>query len=168
MPKLTNLGIIEHNPWQIAAKDRTFGDELLTGDYWLIHAEQYALNADRLNNVTSVGLWLDTDDNVELYRDAIEQSTVVAVYFPVFSDGRSFSNARLLRERLRFQGELLAIGAFMQDQLFYLRRCGIDSFLIDDADSAKIESMKISLADFSEVYQSSCDQPLPLFRRRAN
>ena len=86
------------------------------------------------------------------------------VNFPVFTDGRGFSYGRQLRER-GFRGELRASGQFIQDQLTYLRRCGFNAFRM--ADETGLEAALGRLADFSESYQASADQPLPLFRRRA-
>ena len=63
-----------------------------------------------------------------------------------------------------YQGELQAAGGYMQDQLFYLKRCGFDSYVVED--DADIESMLESLGDFSDSYQASSDEPRPLFRRR--
>jgi len=81
-------------------------------------------------------------------------------------DGRSFSTARILRERYGFKGELRAIGNFIRDQLCYLRRCGVNAFAFANPDT-NLEIAVKSLTDFSEYYQASVDQPLPLFRRRA-
>ena len=53
---------------------------------------------------------------------------LIALAFPKFSDGRSYSAARLLRERLGFKGELRAIGDVLADQIPLMRRCGIESF----------------------------------------
>ena len=86
-----------------------------------------------------------------------------AVNLPVFTDGRGFSYARELRER-GYRGELRATGHFLRDQLTYLRRCGFDAFQM--ADETDLEAALERLEDFSEHYQASIDQPLPLFRRR--
>ena len=48
--------------------------------------------------------------------------------------------------------------------LHYLARCGFNAFQFE-GDSA-LEAAADSLDDFSEHYQASIDQPLPLFRRR--
>ena len=87
----------------------------------------------------------------------------VAVDFPKFMDGRGFSYARELREQRRYQGEIRAVGDFIRDQLFYMKRCGFSSYALP---SDELEAALASLNDFSESYQSSVDQPLPLFRRR--
>jgi hypothetical protein len=39
-------------------------------------------------------------------------------------------NARVLRERLAYRGELRAVGDVLRDQIFLMRRCGFDSFAL--------------------------------------
>ncbi|MCG7756373.1 MAG: DUF934 domain-containing protein, partial [Nitrosomonas sp.] len=68
-----------------------------------------------------------------------------------------------LRARLGYSGELRAIGDVLRDQLFYLQRVGFDAFA--PRPDRKIEEVIKGLSDFSEVYQTSFDQKLPLFRR---
>ncbi len=87
----------------------------------------------------------------------------IAVNFPVLSDGRGFSYARELRE-LGFQGEVRAVGAFIRDQLFFLKRCGFNAFQLED--ESQLDDCLASFSDFTEVYQAGVDQPEPLFRRR--
>jgi hypothetical protein len=43
--------------------------------------------------------------------------------FPKYTDGRAYSQARLLRERLGYRGELRATGNVLRDQLLFMRRC---------------------------------------------
>jgi hypothetical protein len=53
----------------------------------------------------------------------------------------------------------------LQDQLFYMRRCGIDAYALRaDKD---IEKALAGLSVFSETYQAAVDQPRPLFRGAA-
>lgn len=87
-------------------------------------------------------------------------------YTPIipFTDGRNYSNARLLRDRYGYKGELRAIGDVLRDQLFYLHRCGFDAYALR-ADKDPYEALE-SLKDFSVTYQAATDEPLPLFRRR--
>jgi phosphoadenosine phosphosulfate reductase len=95
----------------------------------------------------------------------LERLPVIGVNFPKFTDGRSYSSARLLRERYRYHGEIRALGDVLQDQLFYMRRCGIDAYALRaDKD---IDKALAGLAVFSDTYQAAVDQPQPLFRRRA-
>ena len=53
---------------------------------------------------------------------------LVALVFPSFRDGRAYSQARLLRERHRFRGELRATGQVLRDQLLFMQRAGFDAF----------------------------------------
>jgi len=49
---------------------------------------------------------------------------LIALVFPTFRDGRAYSQARLLRERYQFRGELRATGQVLRDQLLFLHRAG--------------------------------------------
>jgi uncharacterized protein (DUF934 family) len=82
----------------------------------------------------------------------------------VFTDGRHFSSARLLRERYAYTGEIRAIGDVARDQLFFMQRCGFDAYAIR-ADRCPVDALQ-SLTDFSVTYQAAYDQSLPLYRRR--
>jgi len=88
---------------------------------------------------------------------------VVAVDFPKFTDGRGYSIAYNLRMRLGYMGELRAIGDVLRDQLFAMYRVGFNAFATRQDRS--IDDALKGLTVFSEVYQTSVDQKLPLFRR---
>lgn len=125
---------------------------------WQARREPLRLRIGRL------GVWLDSDQDPALMADDLDHFQVVAVNFPRFTDGRGYSTARLLRERYRYSGELRAIGDVQRDQLLYLSRCGFDAFSLR-ADQNPEQALA-ALEGFSEAYQSSVEQPLPLFRRR--
>jgi uncharacterized protein (DUF934 family) len=112
-----------------------------------------------------VGVWLDSHEGPEAIVADLACFSVVAIHFPKFTDGRGYSTARLLRERYAYAGELRAIGDVLRDQLFFLRRCGFDTYAVRaDRD---IEAALAGFDDFPESYQAAVDQPLPLFRRRS-
>ena len=150
--------------WEMLAKDASLeqltnsGDIIVPLAMWLEHAHALKARDGRL------GVWLDADEEAESIADDLEHFAVIALNFPVFSDGRSYSNARLLRDRYQYQGELRSIGDVLRDQLFFMHRCGFDTYALrEDHDP---HAALASLNDFSEVYQAATDQPLPLFRRR--
>ncbi|UJP08267.1 MAG: DUF934 domain-containing protein [Nitrosomonas sp.] len=116
-----------------------------------------------LQDRKEIGVWLASDERPEELKGDIEKFSVIAVDFPKFSDGRGYSIAFNLRARLGYSGELRAIGDVLRDQLFYLQRVGFDAFA--PRPDRKIEEVIKGLSDFSEVYQTSFDQKLPLFRR---
>lgn len=111
------------------------------------------------------GVWFKSCDRPEELQQDIEKFSVIAVDFPKFADGRGYTIAYLLRERSGYKGELRAIGDVLRDQLYYMQRAGFDAFAVRaDKD---IHQALGSLADFSQSYQASADQKLPLFRRVA-
>ena len=111
-----------------------------------------------------ITIWLDSDEDVNKIAGSLDNFPVIGLNFPIFSDGRSYTNARELRERLNYQGEVRAIGDVLRDQLFYMYRCGFDAFqLRHDQDADECLS---AFSDFVTGYQASIDQPQPLFRRR--
>ncbi len=89
-----------------------------------------------------------------------------ALHFPSFRDGRAYSQARLLRERYGFCGELRATGQVLRDQFILLLRAGFDAFEVSkDADA---DAFPQAIARYSVLYQpDSIDQTPILQRRRA-
>jgi len=90
---------------------------------------------------------------------------IIAVNFPKYGDGRGYSIARLLRERYGYKGELRAVGVVARDHLQLMEQCGFDSFLLREGED--VQDALAAFDDFSETYQASAAQPVPLFRRRA-
>ena len=76
------------------------------------------------------GVWLAPDDDPDALLPALAELPVIAIHFPVFTDGRGYSLARLLRGRHGYAGELRAVGDVLRDQLYFLQRCGFDSFAL--------------------------------------
>ena len=113
----------------------------------------------------SVGVWMEGHDDLAPILNSIEKLPLIAINFPKFTDGRGYSTAALLRTRYGFKGELRAIGDVLRDQLFYMKRVGFNAFAVR-ADKDIADALN-ALRDFSENYQASTDQPVPLFRRRA-
>lgn len=111
------------------------------------------------------GVILGMADDPAAIADDLEKLSTVVIDFPQFTDGRGYSTARLLRERYGFKGEIRATGDVLRDNLFYLSRCGFDSFVLRDQKNQ--DEALTRLSDFSDGYQASVERPQPLFRRRA-
>lgn len=143
MPRLIKNGAIveDHSP------------EVLDLEQWL-----------QMEDRATRAVVLEPGETLAPLLEHIAELPLVLVNFPTFMDGRGFSYGRELRER-GYKGELRAVGHFMRDQLTYLARCGFDAFQFED--ETELDDAVASLADFSEYYQASIDQPEPLFRRRA-
>lgn len=159
MPKIIKDAQVIEDNWQVLP---TESDEIPSGTV-IVPLQVWNTHRDELISRDSIGVWLDSDQSPKLIADDIGLFKVVAINFPAFADGRGFTYGRELREQLGFSGELRAIGGFMRDQLYYLKRCGFNAFSLAEGDIAAAVD---SLSDFSDSYQAAIDQPQPLFRRR--
>jgi uncharacterized protein (DUF934 family) len=81
----------------------------------------------------------------------LAQLPVIAVHFGSSGEGRGYTQARLLRERYGYKGELRAVGAIRVDQIFLLARCGFDAF--DLAEGEDAATAIAQLDRFSVAYQ---------------
>ena len=96
------------------------------------------------------------DDEQELVPD-LSRLALVAAEFTTLSEGRGYTQGRLLRERWGFAGELRARGAIHRDHVFLLARCGFNSFELPESE---LEGGAAALRTFSAAYQSSNDRGL--------
>lgn len=94
----------------------------------------------------------------------LDRLAAVALVFPTFRDGRAYSQARLLRERHGYDGELRATGQVLRDQFVFMSRAGFDAFEVKkDADAdAFAETMK----RYSVFYQPTGDGRVTALNRR--
>lgn len=75
-----------------------------------------------------IGVLLQPGDQLEKIADLLDQLSLVALAFPAFNDGRSFSKGELLRSRYHFEGAVRASGQVLVDQLPHMLRLGFDEF----------------------------------------
>jgi uncharacterized protein (DUF934 family) len=136
---------------------------ILSWDQW--RAERDAWIARRLSlGAAGLGVVLSPEHPVEQLAADLEHLSLVACSFSGPSEGRGYSQGRLLRERYDFQGELRATGYVRIDQLFFLARCGFNSFELADNDLAGASAAKAAaaFATFTAAYQPANDRGLPL------
>lgn len=161
MPKLIKNGMASHYEWQVLTDSNAVEMANLSQGRHLIPLQDW-LTIENKND--SIGVFIDGDTSPEAITHAISSAPAIAIHFSAFADGRGFSLARILREDCEYAGELQATGNYIQDQLFYLKRCGFDAYVVPD--ESDIDSMLTSLNDFTDSYQASSDESRPLFRRR--
>jgi uncharacterized protein (DUF934 family) len=158
-------GAIQQNSWQLINPSESGEYQLPNSGDIIVPLKLWQNQAELLEQHSGkVGIWINSDEEPEWIADGLQKLPLIAINFPIFTDGRGYSYARLLRERYGFQGEIRAIGDVTQDQLFYMRRCGFDSFSLKEG--KEIEPALNSLTSISHSYQAAVDQPQPLFRRR--
>jgi len=103
------------------------------------------------------GVVLLPEHKVEDLAADLTRFSLVACRFPGPSEGRGYTQGRLLRERYDFQGELRATGYVGIDQLFFLARCGFNSFELAEGD---IAGAAAAFSTFTAAYQPANDRGL--------
>ena len=107
---------------------------------------------DSLQALPDGALLLDNQADVLAGADEIRRHTVVVLQFPKWTDGRAYSQAVLLRARLRYSGEIRATGEVLADMLPLLRRCGFDA--VQMRADQQLETAQRALGYFDNHYQT--------------
>ncbi|MBX3273249.1 MAG: DUF934 domain-containing protein [Sandaracinaceae bacterium] len=160
----------------LLAHDAERGARLVEDDPWLDLSDETPLPSHgdvvvplaRLADVVEapgrLAARVDGASDPELLAPHLHRLALIVVEIPKFTDGRAYSLARLLRSRHGYRGELRAVGYVLRDQLFYLWRCGFDSFALapgkDPADALA------AFTEWSVTYQPAEDHDVPIWRRR--
>jgi uncharacterized protein (DUF934 family) len=159
--KLT--GEVTTTPEQIAATEIPASGKILVPlSVWRARKDELAERCAK----GEIGIWLATHEVLEHLVESIADLNalpIIAVHVERFADGRIFSIGNLLRTRHGYKNELRAFGDVLRDQLFFLKRCGYDSYLIRADRSA--EDALASLKDFTQPYQGAVDVNQPVWRR---
>lgn len=109
--------------------------EALTGNGRFILPLQAFLGLDpevRRSAKERLGVDLQPGDQLEKIAGLLDQLSLVALAFPAFNDGRSFSKGELLRSRYHFKGAVRATGQVLVDQLPHMLRLGFDEFEVSN------------------------------------
>jgi uncharacterized protein (DUF934 family) len=120
--------------------------------------------AEILARGAPAGVIWPNNKNVADLVPILDRLAVVALVFPNFKDGRAYSQARLLRERYGFRGELRATGQVLRDQFVFLVRAGFDALDVSKAGDA--EAFAQTLARYTVFYQPTDESPATALRTR--
>ena len=113
---------------------------------------------------TPTGVLWPNDRRIGELAPWLDRLALVALAFPIFRDGRAYSQARQLRERYGFRGELRATGDVLRDQFHFLVRAGFDSFEVKKPADARVFAEV--LGRYSIYYQPGADGRAAALRRR--
>ncbi len=154
-------GVVVDDAWQEVPDDvslPTGGDIILSWQRWQSERASLAQHDGRLG--VRIAGNLDVSD---LAQD-LDRFALIALEFAKLGDGRGFSQARLLRERHRYRGELRAVGYVVRDLLLFMQRCGIDSYVLQAG-----QDPVAALPAFEELtvkYQTAADGVMPIYHQR--
>ena len=160
MPLIKDGRLAEDN-WTDVADDEAISadiDPVVSLERW--QAEHETLSGRN----RPIGLRLRSDQSPAAVADEVDRFDLIALDFPKFTDGRSYSHARLLRERYGYRGELRAVGKVLRDQFTFLLRCGFDS--LEVADESLAESWEEATSEISHAYQRATDPRAPIWFQR--
>jgi uncharacterized protein (DUF934 family) len=144
--------IVEDGYKTLSDPDLAEGDALL-----LSFAEWQADRARWLARGGRLGVVLAPADEVEKLVPDLPHLALAGADFPGPSEGRGYTQGRLLRERFGFSGELRARGAVRRDHVFFLARCGFNSIELPETE---LLGAKAALGTFSAAYQPANDTGL--------
>ena len=160
MPLLKNGKPVGEDAWTPVADDAALpadGGVVISYDRWFRERDTLA------GRNAPLALAIANDRDVQALGDDVQRFEAIFLSFPKFSDGRAYSQARLLRERLGFGGELRATGNVLRDQLLHMVRSGFDAFEFGDA-----AAFDAALREYSVFFQPTGDgRPTALQRRLA-
>jgi uncharacterized protein (DUF934 family) len=144
------------DPWRPLSDDgaRAQGHLLLSYEQWTSRRGEW-------QHTQPLGLIVPNTLDVEMLHDDLPRWSLVALQFPKWTDGRAYSQARLLRARLRFGGEVRATGEVLVDMLPLLHRSGFDAVLMR-ADQS-LDSAQRALRFFAGHYQGDVHEARPAF-----
>jgi len=133
-------------------------DRLLSLEQWHAVREQWPHHV-------RAGVVVPNDADIETLEADLPRLALIALQFPKWVDGRAYSQARLLRSRLRYGGEVRATGEVLVDMLPLLHRTGFDAVQLR-ADQS-LESSQRALRFFASHYQGDVHETQPHFARSA-
>jgi uncharacterized protein (DUF934 family) len=133
----------------------------------LLPAARLLADADAiLGRAGAVGVIWPNDRDVAELTPFLGRLALVALVFPTFRDGRAYSQARNLRERYRFRGELRATGDVLRDQFLFLFRAGFDAFEVRKPDDA--HAFHEALQRYNVFYQPAANEGFGALHKRRN
>ena len=141
------------------------GAELPGDGAILIPAARFLENPEALlKRAGKIGVIWPNNRDLDDLVPYLERLAVVALVFPSFRDGRAYSQARLLRERYGYEGEMRATGQVLRDQFVFMLRAGFDAFEVKkDADAAAFAE---TVKRYSVFYQPTGDGRVTALNRR--
>jgi uncharacterized protein (DUF934 family) len=149
---LLRHGALQPNDWRFVADDAAVPED---GPV-TVSLKRWQAEGEALRSRTApVGVRLKNDETALALAGDAHRLPLIELEFPKFTDGRAFSQARILRDKLGYRGELRAFGNILRDQYFYMTRCGIDA--VELPDERPIDGYLAALKEFSAWYQPASD-----------
>ncbi|MGB6605102.1 MAG: DUF934 domain-containing protein [Steroidobacteraceae bacterium] len=157
-PRVLRGGSVLEDDWTLPGAGVARGRTIVPLARW--RSERAAL----LSACSAVGVLLPNTEDVDALYPEIGDRPLIALEFPAFADGRALSQAVVLRTRLKFTGELRAVGDITRDLVFWLGRCGFDAIV--PRQDQDLEACRVALTELRVSYQAAADGRTPAWIAR--
>jgi uncharacterized protein (DUF934 family) len=153
------------DPWHALVGDDGPPVSITPAPHLLLDLAQWHAVRAAWPDALPVGVRLDNDQDVEAIEHDLPRLALVVLHFPKWVDGRAYSQARLLRARYRYAGDVRATGDVLVDMAPLLRRTGFSQALLR-ADQS-VAAAEHALNFFPGHYQGDVHDNRPLFAKPA-
>ncbi len=156
---------ISHDPWHTVGGEDGPVPHPTPKANLLLTLEQWHAVRDTWPAGLPVGLILANTVEIESIVADLPRLALVALQFPKWVDGRAYTQARLLRVRYQFKGQIRATGDALVDMLPLMQRTGFDAVVLRRDQSR--EAAERALGFFAGYYQGAVGDVRPVFARPA-
>lgn len=157
---LIKQGRVLQDRWRTAGT----ATEALKPGAFFVSLELWQAERQLLRGKSAIGIILPNDAEPAMLAGDLDRIAAISLQFPAFTDGRAFSQARILREHLGFRGEIRAEGPLIPDQYHFLLRCGVDTVVVGD--DVIPQPWLDAARRYGAVYQPAADDRIPAYRGR--
>lgn len=160
MPLLKE-GQLAEDKWVRVADDADIADETAV----VVSLERWLSEAAVLRKRNApVAVALSNDQSPSAIQSDLDSIDAVFLTFPAYTDGRAYSQARLLRQRYGYKGEIRATGNVLRDQYAFMQRCGFDAFEVGEG--VDLAGWGRSAQLMTGSYQTAADGVQAIWARR--
>ncbi|MDB2668759.1 DUF934 domain-containing protein [Alphaproteobacteria bacterium] len=162
--QLIKDGALAENTWSYLEDETGLDDAPSLISLERLEAEAETLRARNAPLGVILRAGVKQGEDVRRLAPFLDMVQIVAIEFPVYRNGRGFTSARILREELKFTGEVRATGDVLFDQWQPMARCGINAFEVDE--KVTLEQFQQAIGEFSDAYQPAADAHRGVLWRR--
>jgi len=159
MPLIKNKAFVE-SPFAHVADGEALPDGAVVVSLSRFLAERESL----MQRNAPLGVRIASHEMPDALGSDVHHFAIVELEFPKFRDGRGYSSARVLRDRLGYKGEIRARGDVLRDQWLFMSRVGVDSFEVRPG--TRLEDFRAALSEQTVFYQRASDSHASIFELR--
>lgn len=154
-----------HDPWHTVGGEDGPSPHPVARDHQLLTLAQWHAVRETWPAGLITGVTVPNTVDIETLAEDLSRLALIVLQFPKWVDGRAYTQARLLRRRYRFAGQIRATGDVLVDMVLLLQRTGFDAAVLRRDQS--LEAADRALMFFPGHYQGDVQEHRPVFARPA-